>query len=75
MDVAVIGLPDPSSGERACAVVECGAEPLGFEEMVAFLREQQLAPQKLTEQLEIVAELPRNTTDKVLQEALKERFP
>ena len=41
-DVAVIGLPDPESGERCCAVVACTdpKAPLGFEEMQRFLRAQ-----------------------------------
>ncbi len=70
----MIGLPDPASGERACAVVACPGEPLGFDEMVAFLSEQRLARQKIPEQLEIVAALPRNASGKIEKRALRERF-
>jgi acyl-CoA synthetase (AMP-forming)/AMP-acid ligase II len=76
LEAAVIGLPDPASGERACAVVACRdeADPLGFEEMVAFLRERQLMVQKLPEQLERLPALPRNPTGKILKQALRKRF-
>jgi acyl-CoA synthetase (AMP-forming)/AMP-acid ligase II len=74
-DVAVIGLPDPQSGERGCAVVVCAAgEPLTFEEMVAYLRERELMVQKIPEQLELLDELPRNPSGKVLKQDLRERF-
>lgn len=75
-DVAVIGLPDPKTGERCCAVVVCpdGAEPLEFEEMQRFLREQDLMVQKIPEQLEIVDVLPRNPTGKILKHELRERI-
>jgi cyclohexanecarboxylate-CoA ligase len=74
-DVAVIGLPDPESGERGCAVVVCAAgEPLAFDEMVAYLRERELMVQKIPEQLELLDELPRNPSGKVLKQALRERF-
>ena len=73
-DVAVIGLPDSDTGERCCAVVACRAEPLGFDEMVAFLKDQKLMTQKIPEQLEIVAELPRNATGKVRKDDLRARF-
>jgi acyl-CoA synthetase (AMP-forming)/AMP-acid ligase II len=75
-DVAVIGLPDPNTGERCCAVVACheGAEPLGFEEMQQFLREKELMIQKIPEQLELVDEIPRNATGKVLKHELRDRY-
>jgi cyclohexanecarboxylate-CoA ligase len=75
-DVAVIGLPDPRSGERCCAVVECHDpdEPLGFEEMQRFLREQQLMLQKIPEQLELIDLIPRNPTGKILKHELRERY-
>jgi acyl-CoA synthetase (AMP-forming)/AMP-acid ligase II len=74
-DVAVIGVPDPRTGERVCAVVvpEEGSE-VTFESMVAYCREQGLMTQKLPERLEIVAALPRNPTGKVLKFELKDRF-
>ncbi len=75
-DVAVIGLPDEERGERCCAVVvpRDSSVPLAFDAMVAFLREQQLMLQKIPEQLELVAELPRNPSGKVVKQRLRERF-
>ncbi|WP_261566567.1 AMP-binding protein [Frankia gtarii] len=75
-DVAVIGLPDPRTGERCCAVVTVAdpAKPLEFDEMVGYLRAQDLAVQKIPEQLETVDELPRNATGKILKYQLQERF-
>jgi acyl-CoA synthetase (AMP-forming)/AMP-acid ligase II len=70
-DVAVIGLPDPASGERACAVV---VGDLEFAEMVGYLKEQGLITRKLPEQLEHVDALPRNATGKVLKFELQDRF-
>jgi non-ribosomal peptide synthetase component E (peptide arylation enzyme) len=74
--VAVIGLPDPELGERCCAVVACAeaAAPLGFDEMVAFLKDQRLMMQKIPERLELVPELPRNPSGKVLKNDLRERY-
>jgi len=74
-DVAVIGLPDAVLGERCCAVVACqGGERLGFEEMVEFLSAKQLMKQKIPEQLEIVAEVPRNAAGKIQKQLLREQF-
>ncbi len=75
-DVGVVGLPDPALGERCCAVVVClrADDPLGFEEMVAFLKGQGLMIQKIPEQLEVVETLPRNASGKVLKAELRERY-
>jgi acyl-CoA synthetase (AMP-forming)/AMP-acid ligase II len=74
-DVAVIGLPDPSSGERVCAVVAtAGDEPLSFDEMVEFLKGEGLMMQKIPEQLEFVDAIPRNPAGKILKNELRARY-
>jgi acyl-CoA synthetase (AMP-forming)/AMP-acid ligase II len=74
-DVAVVGLPDPSSGEIACAVVvlDDGAS-LAFDDMVAFLKEAELSRHKIPERLEIVDALPRNPSGKVLKKDLRATY-
>src|SRR5690606_14628037 len=71
-DVAVIGLPDAMWGERLVAVVvpREGVDP---DEAEAWAR-QHLAPYKVPRQREVVFELPRNPTGKVLRRGLVARF-
>jgi len=75
-DVAVIGVPDPKTGERVCAVVvpKDADAPISFQAMVAYAKDQGLMTQKLPERLEIVDALPRNPTGKVLKFELRDRF-
>jgi acyl-CoA synthetase (AMP-forming)/AMP-acid ligase II len=75
-DVAVIGLPDPSRGERVCAVVEtaAGESAITLLEVVDYCRNAGLMAQKIPEQLEIVAGFPRNATLKILKYQLRQRF-
>ncbi|MEX2459326.1 MAG: AMP-binding protein [Actinomycetota bacterium] len=75
-DVAVVGLPDPESGEIACAVVASKRpeDPLSFEEMQAFLEEQTVTKRKWPERLESVEALPRNPAGKVLKQDLRKQF-
>ncbi len=75
-DVAVIGLPDPKVGERCCAVIapKEASRPISFEQMVAFLKDRNIMVQKLPEQLEIVTEIPRNPSGKILKHRLRERY-
>jgi cyclohexanecarboxylate-CoA ligase len=75
-DAAVIGLPDPRSGERACAlVVPTDAEhPPTLKDLFDFLKDAGLMVQKIPEQLEIVDVLPRNPTGKVLKHELRKQY-
>ncbi|ULE34464.1 class I adenylate-forming enzyme family protein [Mycobacterium sp. IDR2000157661] len=74
-DVAVIGVPDERTGERVCAVIV--AQP-DAEVTLAVLSEhcaaQGLSRHKSPERLELVRELPRNLTGKVLKNELRGRF-
>jgi acyl-CoA synthetase (AMP-forming)/AMP-acid ligase II len=75
-DVAVIGLPDEASGERACAVVvpAPGAEAITFDEMTQHLLDSGLITRKLPEQLEVVDALPRNPSGKIVKFELQRQF-
>jgi acyl-CoA synthetase (AMP-forming)/AMP-acid ligase II len=75
-DVAVIGLPDPDTGERVCAVIQtsAGEAPITFEAMVEHLRAQGLMNQKLPEQMELIDVIPRNPAGKVLKHVLQDRY-
>jgi len=72
-DVAVIGTPDPRTGERVVAVVVL--EPDGtvtLELLAEHCRTEGLARQKTPEALQIVDEIPRNPMGKVLKQQLKD---
>jgi cyclohexanecarboxylate-CoA ligase len=74
-DVAVIGLPDPSAGEIACAVVvPAGDDRIGLKEIADFLTGSGLMIQKVPERVEYLDALPRNPTGKVLKHELRSRF-
>jgi cyclohexanecarboxylate-CoA ligase len=72
-EVAVIGLPDDDLGERCCAVIvpRDAHDPLTLPELVAYLKDAGLMMQKIPEQLEIMASLPRAPAGKVLKLELK----
>lgn len=75
-DVAVIGLPDPASGERAVAIVvaaDADAPPT-LDDVFTFCKESGLMTQKIPEQLELVDVLPRNATGKVLKHELRKQY-
>ncbi|MFQ5826653.1 MAG: AMP-binding protein [Dehalococcoidia bacterium] len=70
-DAAIVGMPDPIMGERACAyVVPKPGQQLTFEEVLAFLKGQGLALYKLPERLEITDGLPLVGEQKVDRKAL-----
>jgi acyl-CoA synthetase (AMP-forming)/AMP-acid ligase II len=71
-DAAVIGVPDARTGERCCAVVvPVRGAVLDLAELVRHCEAAGLARQKLPEQLEIAAALPRNASGKVLKHELR----
>ncbi|ORV10726.1 AMP-binding protein [Mycobacterium celatum] len=71
-DVAVVGLPDTRTGERACAVI-VPTEPPGPDvaSLRSFLDEHGVARFKAPEQVAIWVELPRNDAGKVLKHQIK----
>jgi cyclohexanecarboxylate-CoA ligase len=75
-DAAVVGLPDPASGERACAFVVAAdpADPPSLRELFDFCKAEGLMVQKIPEQLELLDVLPRNPTGKVLKHELRKQY-
>ncbi|MBI2934845.1 MAG: AMP-binding protein [Chloroflexi bacterium] len=78
--IAVVAMPDPIMGERACAfVVPKPGQTLAFEEMVAFLIEKNIAKFKIPERLEIIDRFPMVAADqkidkKLLQQIVREKM-
>jgi acyl-CoA synthetase (AMP-forming)/AMP-acid ligase II len=71
-EIAVVGLPDVTTGERACAViVPRDGEAPDVVELGAFLREAGLAAFKIPEQVAVLDALPRNDAGKVLKHVLR----
>nr|WP_274637462.1 3-phosphoshikimate 1-carboxyvinyltransferase [Microbacterium bovistercoris] len=73
-DVAIVAMPDPRLGERACAfaVLAPGAS-LTFAQLQKYLDDCRVAKSYWPERLEIVDALPRNTVGKVQKFLLREQ--
>jgi acyl-coenzyme A synthetase/AMP-(fatty) acid ligase len=74
-DVAIVAMPDPRLGERACAFVVTaeGADALGFAQMQEFLSAGRVSKYYWPERLELIDELPRNPVGKIQKNLLRER--
>jgi acyl-CoA synthetase (AMP-forming)/AMP-acid ligase II len=72
-EVAVVGIPDPVFGERACAcvVLRPGVAGLALDELTGYMQAQEIAPYKLPERLEIFTELPRTAGGKLSKVTLR----
>jgi cyclohexanecarboxylate-CoA ligase len=72
-EVAVVALPDPQTGERACAVVELHpGHVLDLDALADFLAAQGLARRKFPEQLAVFERLPRTESGKLHRAAIRE---
>lgn len=69
--VAVVAMPDPILGEKACAFVTTkDSQAFTFDEMVAFLLKNKIAKYKLPERLEVRENLPLRDEQKVAKNRL-----
>lgn len=74
-EVAVVGMPDPRLGERACAVVvpRAGAH-LTLQDIQAHLEQAQMAKQYWPERLELRTQLPRTPSGKIQKFVLRQQI-
>ncbi|HEX4016707.1 MAG TPA: AMP-binding protein [Frankiaceae bacterium] len=71
-DVAVIGVPDPRTGERVCAVIVAEAgQSIALAGILEFCVAAGLARYKCPERVETVDALPRNAMGKTLKNQLQ----
>jgi acyl-CoA synthetase (AMP-forming)/AMP-acid ligase II len=75
-DVAVIAVPDPKTGERACAVVvpKSLADAPTLPELCEHLGRQGMIKRNFPEQIEVLEQLPRTPTGKVLKAQLRKHY-
>ena len=75
VEIAVVGVPDERTGERACAVIvasDQGAPDLA--DLRELLMNQGLARFKIPEQVEIWDALPKNAAGKVLKHQIRAKL-
>ena len=71
--IAIVAMPDPRLGERACAVViPREGQSLTLADISAFLESHHLARHKFPERLEIVSEFPMTPSGKVQKYRLRQ---
>lgn len=71
-EIAVVGLPDDRTGERACAViVPAGGQAPDVANLLALLVSKGVAKFKAPEQVVIAAALPKNDAGKILKHQIR----
>jgi cyclohexanecarboxylate-CoA ligase len=70
---ALVPMPDPILGEKACAFVTLkpGADAVTLNELVDYLLERRIAKNKLPEKLVVIAEMPLTPTRKIIKGRLR----
>jgi acyl-CoA synthetase (AMP-forming)/AMP-acid ligase II len=71
-DAAVVGVPDEECGELPKAFVVTADDELDSDELMAWVAER-VAPQKRIRMVEVVDEIPKSPSGKILRRVLKER--
>jgi acyl-CoA synthetase (AMP-forming)/AMP-acid ligase II len=71
-DCAVIGVPDDEAGELPKAFVVPASDDLDIDALAAFVAEQ-VAPHKRIRAIELVAEIPKSPSGKILRRLLRDR--
>jgi acyl-CoA synthetase (AMP-forming)/AMP-acid ligase II len=72
-DVAIIGVPHEVYGEAICAIVVVKKDTIQLNELRNWAKDK-MPEYKLPAAIEIVEELPRNPTGKVLRKLLREKY-
>lgn len=72
LEAAVVGLPDPDFGESVNAYVVLKDKSATVEDLTAYCAEH-LAKYKVPKNIEILEDLPKNTTGKILRRSLKDQ--
>ena len=73
-EAAVVGIPDPTMGERVVAAVRLmPGEAAGEAELIAFARDR-LSSYKVPAEVKFVDELPRTGTEKVKRADVRALF-
>ncbi len=74
-DVALIGIPDPATDERICAVVTAAAgSPPTLGELRDFLRDAGISEWYWPEQMEVLDDMPRTPMGKIRKADLRKRY-
>ena len=69
---AVIPMPDPDMGERACAYIQSDKQAvLTFDSIIVFLKEQKASVLELPERIEFVESLPYTKAHKLDKKSLR----
>jgi len=70
---ALVPMPDPVLGEKACVFISLknAADPVSLHDLVTYLMSKEIAKNKLPERLVIVSEMPLTPTRKIIKSRLR----